>query len=136
MKTQSVPARLLREAEIIVWDEAPTAPKQMYEALDIFLRDLMGVGWLKKQIKQWTPKDITSLILSSNCVENYYTPNAKNKEYLMAQCRENQALYKDSQNLPQQMYWRNTLEVINMWHKVSPEAMHAVHVLNWIRKHR
>ena len=100
------------------------------------LRDLMGVGWLKKQIKQWTPKDITSLILSSNCVENYYTPNAKNKEYLMAQCRENQALYKGSQNLPQQMYWRNTLEVIDMWHKVSPEAMHAVHVLNWIRKHR
>ena len=100
------------------------------------LRDLMGVGWLKKQIKQWTPKDITPLILSSNCVENYYTPNAKNKEYLMAQCRENQALYKDSKDLVHQMYWKSTLDVIDMWHKVSPEAMHSIHVLNWIRKHR
>ena len=39
---QSHRARLLREASIIVWDEAPMMHKHGFEALDRTLRDLMG----------------------------------------------------------------------------------------------
>ena len=35
-------ARLLRDAAVIVWDEAPTASKAMFDAVDRYLRDLLS----------------------------------------------------------------------------------------------
>ncbi len=100
------------------------------------LRDLMGVGWLKRQIIEWTGKDFTSLIKSSTCTENYYTPNQTNREYVLQECKKNQDLYREVKNVSQQLYWKSTIDVIKMWNKVSPEVAHAIHVLNWLRKHR
>ena len=42
VKPGSVAANLLRDARLIVWDEAPTAPKAALVAVDQLLRDLMG----------------------------------------------------------------------------------------------
>ena len=41
IKPRSVAADLLRDAAILVWDEAPTAPKAALKAADELLRDLM-----------------------------------------------------------------------------------------------
>lgn len=38
---QSIRAEVLRRARIVVWDEAPMAPKEALEAVDVLLRDLM-----------------------------------------------------------------------------------------------
>ena len=100
------------------------------------LKDLMGVGWLKRQIIDWTKKDFTSLIKSSTCTENYYTPDQTNREYVLAECKKNQDLYREGKNVLQQLYWKGTIDVIKMWNKVSPEVAHSIHVLNWLRKHR
>jgi hypothetical protein len=40
---QSNRAKVLQEARLIVWDEAPMAPKEALEAVDMLLRDLMGL---------------------------------------------------------------------------------------------
>lgn len=40
---QSSLARLIRNAKLIVWDEASMAKKNMIEALDALLRDIMDV---------------------------------------------------------------------------------------------
>lgn len=42
IKGQSVAARLLRDATVLVWDEAPTASRAMFEAVDRCLQDLLG----------------------------------------------------------------------------------------------
>ena len=39
---QSSRAEVLRQASLIVWDEAPMAPREALEAVDRLLRDLMG----------------------------------------------------------------------------------------------
>ena len=41
VKGQSVAARLIRDAAVIVWDEAPTASRSMFEAVDQCCRQLM-----------------------------------------------------------------------------------------------
>jgi hypothetical protein len=46
VKPRSVLADLLRDAAIIVWDEAPTAPKAAVQAVDEMLRDLMNCSHL------------------------------------------------------------------------------------------
>jgi len=46
VKPRSVHADLLRDAALIVWDEAPTAPKAALQAVDDLLRDLMGCNHL------------------------------------------------------------------------------------------
>jgi hypothetical protein len=40
IKAQSGRAALLKEARLILWDEAPMAPKEALEAVDVLLRDL------------------------------------------------------------------------------------------------
>ena len=42
IKPNSPMAELLQRAHIIVWDEAPTAPKTAVDAIDRFFRDLTG----------------------------------------------------------------------------------------------
>ena len=42
VKFASVRAHLLRDARLIIWDEAPTAPKAAIKAVDELLRDIMG----------------------------------------------------------------------------------------------
>ena len=42
IKAQSLAARIMRDAALLVWDEAPTAPKAMFEAVDLLLRDVRG----------------------------------------------------------------------------------------------
>ena len=42
VKPNSMRARLLRDAQLIIWDEAPTAPKGAVKAVDEMLRDIMG----------------------------------------------------------------------------------------------
>eukprot|EP00973_Karenia_brevis_P073288 10182246-Karenia_brevis.AAC.1 len=39
---QSLAAKLLRDAALIVWDEAPTASRAMFEAVDNLLQRLMN----------------------------------------------------------------------------------------------
>ena len=46
VKPRSVLADLLRDAAIIVWDEAPTAPKAAVQAVDELFRDLLGCSHL------------------------------------------------------------------------------------------
>ena len=41
MKRQSSSAKQLREIDVVIWDEAPMAPKQALEAVDKLLRDIM-----------------------------------------------------------------------------------------------
>jgi len=43
IKAQSGRAEVLRRASIIVWDEAPMAPKEALEAVDVLLRDLTRI---------------------------------------------------------------------------------------------
>ena len=40
IKSQSVAARVLRDAAVLIWDEAPTAPKSVFQAVDFLLQDL------------------------------------------------------------------------------------------------
>ena len=42
ISAQSSRAEVLRKARLIVWDEAPMAPKAALQALDDLLQDLMG----------------------------------------------------------------------------------------------
>ena len=41
IKAQSPRAELLRQARLIVWDEAPMAPREALECVDMLLRDLL-----------------------------------------------------------------------------------------------
>ena len=43
VRGQSAAARLIRDARLILWDEAPAASKSMFLAVDACCRDLMGV---------------------------------------------------------------------------------------------
>ena len=42
VKAQSARAEVLRQARLIVWDEAPMAPREALECVDMLLRDLLG----------------------------------------------------------------------------------------------
>lgn len=98
------------------------------------LQDLMGVRWLKKQIADWTTEDILPLVKHTGCTENYYTPDQKNKEYILAQCHRIQESYRKSKNVLQQVYWRGTIDVIKAFNKVSPDVVQSIHALNWLSK--
>ena len=42
VKPQSAAARLIRDAAVLIWDEAPTASRAMFEAVDKCMQELLG----------------------------------------------------------------------------------------------
>lgn len=98
------------------------------------LHDMMGVGWLKKQICQYVGDDIIDLVKGVTCTENYYTPNRQNKEYVLGECKRFLDYYKKNKNAQQQLYWKSAVEIISAWDKVSPDVVQSIHTLNWLEK--
>ena len=73
---------------------------------------------------------------SVSCAENYYQPDESNKEYILSQCEKILAGYKESGQTRKQIYWKGTIDVLNAWGKISPEAVYGIHQLNWLEINR
>ncbi len=98
------------------------------------LQDIMGVGWLKKQIAEWVGDDVVGLIKGVTCTENYYSPDTANKKYILSECNRWMNYYKQYKNPTQQLYWKSAVEIISAWDKVSPDVVQSIHTLNWLEK--
>ena len=98
------------------------------------LKDLMGVGWLKRQIAEWASDEIIPMVKHVPCTEKFYTPDEETKEYILGQCKKAQESYRAEKNLTQQIYWRGNMEIIKMFNKITPELVQSIHTLNWLSK--
>jgi hypothetical protein len=100
------------------------------------LQDLMGVGWLKRQISEWVGEEISTMSKHSPCTEKWYEPDESNRKFIISECEKIKNFYRESSNSFQQLRWANTIEIIKTWNKVSPGVVQSIHTLNWLFKNR
>jgi len=100
------------------------------------LQDLMGVGWLKRQISEWVGEEISTMSKHSPCTETWYEPDESNRKFIISECEKIKNFYRESSNSFQQFRWANTIEIIKTWNKVSPGVVQSIHTLNWLFKNR
>ena len=97
------------------------------------LRDIMGVGWLKRHVvKEIGDDKILPLIKSVPCTEIYYTPNAKNYEMLVSQCLKISKIYAGAGNVGQVRYWKGALQLLKVFRKLTPTIIESIHTINWL----
>ena len=101
------------------------------------LRDMIGVGWLKRQVADWLGGDeLIPLIKSTPCNEQFYVPNEENRKYILHECLKIADLFKKSPRVDLHTWWTSAIEIIKTFDQVTPKIVESIHTVNWLLNHQ
>jgi len=101
------------------------------------LRDMIDVGWLKRQVANWLGGDeLVPLIRSAPCYEQLYVPNKENRKYILHECLKIAKLYQKSTRVELYLWWLSAIEMIKTFDQVTPQIVESIHTINWLLNHQ